>query len=66
VSVTSIAADQPSAQPLHVITETSKRKLARLAGTSTVITASLTALTIGIVIGNAARKRIDRATHGYS
>jgi hypothetical protein len=67
VSVTSIRADQPSDQsPLRAISESSKRKVARLAGTSTVLIASVTALTIGIFIGNAARKRIDRATHGYS
>jgi 2-methylcitrate dehydratase PrpD len=67
VSVTSITADQPSAKAsLRAISDSSKRKLARLAGTSTVLTASLAALAIGIFIGNAARKRIDRATHGYS
>ena len=67
MSVTSITADRPSAKPpLRAISESSKRKLARFAGASTVLTASLTALAIGIFIGNAARKRIDRATHGYS
>jgi hypothetical protein len=66
MSVTSITAEPSAQPPLRVVSESSKRKLARLAGTSTLLTASLTALTIGIFIGNAARKRIDRATHGYS
>jgi len=37
-----------------------------MAGTSTLITASLAALIAGIVIGNAARKRIDRWGHAIS
>jgi hypothetical protein len=72
VSVTSVKPGQPSDQdppaeaPLSPLSEGSRRKLARLAGTSAVISASLTALVIGIAIGNAARKRIDRAAHAYS
>ena len=48
------------------LSESSKRKLAKMAGTSTLITASLAALIAGIVIGNAARKRIDRWGHAIS
>ena len=65
----SVEPDQPSAQQeprLRGISESSRRKLARLTGTSAVLTASLAALAIGIIIGNAARKRIDRVAHGYS
>jgi hypothetical protein len=61
------AADEPTGQPaprLSPLSESSKRKLARLGGTSALITASLAALAIGIFIGNAARKRIDRLSHG--
>jgi hypothetical protein len=45
---------------------TSKRRFARLAGTSTLITAGVAILAVGILIGNAARKRIDRWSHGIS
>ncbi len=47
----------------HPVSESSRRRLARLTGASVLITASLTALIAGIVIGNAARKRIDRLAH---
>jgi hypothetical protein len=49
-----------------VPSELSKRRLARLAGASTLITASVAMLIAGILIGNAARKRIDRWSHGIS
>ncbi len=45
------------------LSESTRRKFARLAGVSVLITASLTALIAGIIIGNAARKRIDRLAH---
>lgn len=50
----------PGGRPLS---ESTRRKFARLTGISVLITASLTALIAGIVIGNAARKRIDRLAH---
>jgi hypothetical protein len=67
VSLTSVKPDQPSGQPAprsRPLSESSKRKLGRLAGMSTLIIASLTTLVIGIAVGNAARKRIDRLVHG--
>jgi hypothetical protein len=48
------------------LSETSKRRLVRLAGASTLITAGVAMLAVGILIGNAARKRIDRWSHGIS
>jgi hypothetical protein len=55
-----------TAGPATALSETSKRTLARLAGTSTVIIASVALLIVGILIGSAARKRIDRWSHGIS
>ena len=53
------------AESATTLSEHSKRTFARLAGMSTVIIASIAMLAVGIVIGNAARKRIDRWSHGY-
>ena len=55
-----------TAGPSTALNESSKRALARLAGMSTVITAGVAMLVVGILIGNAARKRIDRWSHGIS
>ena len=69
MSEASVKPDQPSEQdpPDEApLSESSKRKIARLTGMSAVITASVAALVIGIAIGNVARKRIDRLAHGYS
>jgi hypothetical protein len=55
-----------TAGPRPALSESSKRTFARLAGMSTVIIASVTMLIIGILIGSAARKRIDRWSHGIS
>jgi hypothetical protein len=55
-----------TAEPATTLSETSKRTLARLAGMSTVIIASVAMLILGILIGSAARKRIDRWSHGIS
>jgi len=55
-----------TAGPATTLSETSKRTLARLAGTSKVIIASVAMLIVGILIGSAARKRIDRWSHGIS
>jgi hypothetical protein len=54
------------AKPATTISESSKRTFARLAGTSSLIIASVAMLIVGIFIGNAARKRIDRWSHGIS
>jgi len=40
--------------------------LARLAAAATLIISSLVMLIAGILIGNAARKRIDRWSHGIT
>ena len=45
------------------ISESSRRSLARMARSVTLIAASLGSLIIGIVIGYAARKRIHRMGH---
>ena len=48
------------------ISDSSRRKLARMAWASSLIISSLVMLTAGILIGNAARKRIDRWSHGIT
>jgi hypothetical protein len=55
-----------TAGPATAISETSKRTFARLAGMSTAIIAGVAMLLVGILIGSAARKRIDRWSHGIS
>ena len=55
-----------TAGPTAAISEHSKRTFARLAGASTLIIASVAMLIAGIFIGSAARKRIDRWSHGIS
>ncbi len=55
-----------TAGPPTTLSETSKRTLARLAGMSTAIIAGVAMLIVGILIGSAARKRIDRMSHGIS
>jgi hypothetical protein len=55
-----------TARPPAAISDSSRQKLGRLAGASTVIISSVVALIVGIVIGNAARKRIDRWSHGIT
>jgi hypothetical protein len=55
-----------TAEPSTALGEGSRRNLARLAGMSTLVTASVASLIVGILIGNAARKRIDRWSHGIS
>jgi len=55
-----------TAGPAMALSEQSKRTFARLAGMSTVIIASVAMLIVGILIGSAARKRIDRWSHGIS
>jgi len=55
-----------TAGPAAAISESSKRTFARLAGASTLIIASVAMLVVGILIGSAARKRIDRMSHGIS
>ena len=48
------------------LSEGGKRAIPRLAGTPVLIAASVAMLIVGILIGNAARKRIDRWSHGIS
>ena len=55
-----------TARPGPALSESSKRTFARLAGMSTVIIAGVGMLIVGILIGSAARKRIDRWSHGIS
>ena len=55
-----------TAGPSTALSESSKRTFARLAGMSTLIIASVAMLLVGILIGSAARKRIDRWSHGIS
>jgi hypothetical protein len=53
-----------TAEPATAVSERSKRTLAQLAGPYTLIAASVAMLIVGILIGNAARKRIDGWSHG--
>jgi hypothetical protein len=55
-----------TAEPTTALSQSGKQTLTRLAGTSTLIIASVAILIVGILIGNAARKRIDRLSHGIS
>jgi len=55
-----------TAGPPTTLSEQSKRTFARLAGMSTLIITSVAMLIVGILIGSAARKRIDRWSHGIS
>jgi hypothetical protein len=48
------------------ISDDSRRMLARVAAAATLIVSSLVMLIAGILIGNAARKRIDRWSHGIT
>ena len=49
--------------PESPLSESSKRKLARMGATVALAAAGLAALVMGIVIGNAARKRVDKWAH---
>jgi hypothetical protein len=55
-----------TAGPATALSESTKRTFARMAGMSTLIIMSVVMLIVGILIGNAARKRIDRMSHGIS
>ena len=55
-----------TAGPVTALSESTKRRLAGRAGMSVLITASVGMLVAGILIGNAARKRVDRLSHGIS
>jgi uncharacterized membrane protein YjjP (DUF1212 family) len=56
----------PIAEAATAVSQKSKRTVARLAGPSALIAASVAMLIAGILIGNAARKRIDGWSHGIS
>ncbi len=58
--MSSVTAGQPAA-----ISDSSRRTLTRLAGASILIISSVAMLVAGIVIGNAARKRIERVSHAH-
>jgi hypothetical protein len=55
-----------TAEAVTALTESTKRRLAGRAGMSMLITASVGMLVVGILIGNAARKRVDKLSHGIS
>ena len=68
MSAPSLEPDQPSRQypsGRYPPGRSVKHHLGKLAGALTLITGGLAGLIIGIGIGNAARKRIDRLAHGY-
>ena len=48
------------------VSESSRRKLVRLAWASSLIISNLVTLVAGIIIGNVARKRIARSTRGLT
>jgi hypothetical protein len=50
----------------HSSAHNGKQDLVKLAKGLALISSALAVLTVGIVIGNAARKRIDRWAHGFS
>jgi hypothetical protein len=62
--------DQPASRQYpagqHPSTRNGQQDPLKLAKGLALITSALVVLTAGIVIGNAARKRIDRWTHGIS
>jgi hypothetical protein len=68
MSAPSLEPDQPSRQypsGRYPPGQSAEHSQGKLAGESALITAGLAGLIIGIGIGNAARKRVDRWTHGY-
>jgi len=54
----------PIAEAATAVSQKSKQTLARLPGPSALIATSVAMLIVGILIGNAARKRIDGWSHG--
>jgi hypothetical protein len=59
--MSTVTARQPAA-----ISESSRRKIVRLAWASSLVISNLVMLVVGIVIGNAARKRILKRTRGLT
>ena len=55
-----------TARPPVAISDSSRQRLGRLAGASTLIISGVVMLIVGIFIGNAARKRIDKWSHGIT
>jgi len=55
-----------AASPPAAISDESRRRLARMAWTSSLIISNLAMLVLGIVIGSAARKRIASRTRGLT
>lgn len=60
------SATTTSARARGRLSQQSKTNLERLALAAALIVGVLAALIIGVSIGNAARKRIDKWGHGYS
>jgi len=59
--MTTVTARRPA-----TISESSRRKIVRLAWASSVVVCSLVMLFVGFIIGNAARKRIAKETRGFN
>jgi hypothetical protein len=59
--MTTVTARRPAA-----ISESSRRKIVRLAWASSVIICSLVMLVVGFIIGNAASNRITKETRGIT
>ena len=55
-----------AASPRAAISDESRRRLARMAWASSLIISNLAMLVLGIIIGNAARKRIAKETRGFN
>ena len=55
-----------TAESNTAFSESGKGALARLTGMPTLIIASVAMLVVGVLIGNAVRRRIDRWSHGIS
>jgi hypothetical protein len=53
----------PADLPDSPLSENGKRTMTRMAGTAALVAVGLTVLVTGIVIGNAARKRIYKWSH---
>lgn len=70
MSTPSVEPDQPALRRHPAAWRSAARDgkpdLAKLAKGFALVSSTLAVLTLGIVIGNAARKRIDRLAHGIS
>jgi hypothetical protein len=55
-----------AARPPAAISDRSRRTLVTVAGVSTLVISSLATLIAGIIIGYAAKKRMDKASRGIT